>query len=98
CTKCRRLKALDQFYKGARHKFGVYSICKKCCKKRGRERYEENPSHFKEIQSRYMRNNPEARMRTLLKNRFDITTEQYDIMFKDQGGKCAICPRKPTKR
>ena len=32
-----------------------------------------------------------------LKSKFGMTLEQYDAMFKRQGGRCAIC-RKPPRR
>lgn len=35
--------------------------------------------------------------RSHLKRKFGITVEQYDAMFSEQGGRCAICKRKPTK-
>lgn len=32
-----------------------------------------------------------------LKHRYDLTTEQYDLMFKKQGGVCKICSRPPKR-
>lgn len=32
-----------------------------------------------------------------LKNRFNLTIEQYEYVNKQQGGVCAICKKKPEK-
>ena len=39
------------------------------------------------------RKNPDVLKNTVLKYRYGITLQQKSQMFKDQDGKCAICPR-----
>lgn len=96
CTKCRSFRFLDSFY---RRKNGTYySVCKVCCAEHQRERWKKNKDRVKSIQKRYLEKNPDARVNTLLKNKFGITLERYNEVLSSQGGACAICLRKPGKR
>ena len=56
CSRCKRFKPLDEFYKFERGAFGVMSICKECIKqyelgrreirqKRCNDRYENDPEY-----------------------------------------------------
>jgi hypothetical protein len=61
---------------------------KKGTQRNGKQRY----SYCKPCHSDYRRGNK-------LRNIFNLTVEQYDLMFDHQGGLCAICLRPPaTKR
>jgi hypothetical protein len=39
----------------------------------------------------YRASNPDAYRRTRLKHRYQLTFEQYQKLFEQQGGKCALC-------
>lgn len=60
-----------------------------------------NPEKMKTAVANWVANNPEQRRITTrrchLKREYGITNEQYDAMFEDQQGRCAICGTdKPT--
>ena len=90
CPGCENTKPISAFWKHKGRKNGVQSVCKVCHlefnKKRDREkanaavkryyRTEKGGRHVKDYH---------------LKRNFGITLEQYDQMFEEQGGVCAIC-------
>jgi hypothetical protein len=39
--------------------------------------------------------NPESRRKARIRHRYKIDAEEYDRMFAEQGGVCAICKRPP---
>ncbi|SRR6266513_3869538 len=55
-----------------------------------------------EAQKRWRKKHPkrvkEIDRRKLLKHRYNITPEQYDILLESQDGKCAICGGGPVGR
>jgi hypothetical protein len=40
----------------------------------------------------------QTRRTTILKNRYGITEDDYDVMFKEQDGLCAICKQPSTHK
>ena len=67
---------------------------------RSRERYWENRAEILAKHKEY-RGRPGVADRTrrhILKRLYGITVEQYDAMFAEQGGVCAICSRPPGKK
>lgn len=76
CTACKKFKSIDKFHKRTRCKDGLNYYCKKCQNEINNKRHQINP--------RKTRNDR-------LKNRYGITLEQYDRMFENQDGVCAIC-------
>lgn len=98
CSICRKNKPLDNFYKESRRADGHGYLCKPCCKEYLGNRYRANPEHFKKIQLKYLKNNPQKRKSSILKHQFGITIEQYDMMIKMQNGLCAICEELETAK
>lgn len=86
CRSCKRTLSIDSFYirKTGKEKDKPIKPCKKC---------------MREKQKEYVRS-PKGRLtyrRKHLKNNFDLTIEQYNQMFVDQNGVCAICGNINTK-
>mgnify|MGYP001558347869 CR=1 FL=1 len=80
CTKCLTIKPFDEFHKDSNKKDGIRYWCKDCTFKYQKDRAEKNPQHVKSLQ----RNND-------LKRHYKISLNDYNKMFLDQGGVCAIC-------
>ena len=47
CKKCNKEQTLNNFYKQARNKDGLFHECKKCCKEQRNKRYKDNPQEMK---------------------------------------------------
>lgn len=83
CSKCLEEKVFDLFSPNKRTKDGYHSICKPCAAKIAREWQQDNKEKQRETQRR----------RNIKKH--GITSEQYDVIFNQQLGLCAICEGKP---
>ena len=79
CTKCGCTKPLDQFYKTGRKKDKDPENRHYTCKECTKLRLKET-------------HDPEKYRRQHLKRSYGITLEEYNQMFADQNGSCAICP------
>lgn len=88
CTKCRQFKSLDEFNKDKYRKDGLRHQCRECDKKYNRIHKIERSERAKEYYQK--KGKPNGREQ-FLKSRYGLTLEQYDKMFEDQGGVCAIC-------
>lgn len=86
CSKCKSLVPITGFNKDRATRDGLASECRSCNVKRHRERYK------KESQK------PGFSRRGDLSNRYRMTTKQYDRMFTEQGGVCAVCKQSETRR
>lgn len=90
CPRRGITKPLSQWGINKAHSNGLQSCCKKCHKelkkkwykteagKAARKRYKQGPSGMK------------AKRRALLKS-YGMTVEDYDRMFQEQNGVCAVC-------
>lgn len=81
CSGCGGMKPLTSYNRDARAAGGISSRCREC----------KNAE-----QARWRERNPD-RLRAFALKRYGITQDDYDRMFHDQGGVCAICQR-PEKR
>jgi hypothetical protein len=97
CTICRVEKSLLDFYKSSTHSFGRSYLCKECGREYHRKRYAANPERHKRATRKYLKNNPDSRLNTLLKSVYGITLCQYNALLKLQKNKCAICGVDSTK-
>ena len=90
CSKCGLIKLIDQFYTMNRYyKNGVQkrqSSCKECQNKITKDRYQNKKYDYSEINRE-----------NYLKRTYNITIKEYDKMFDEQNGVCAVC-QQPEKR
>ncbi len=80
CSKCRKKKLLFEFAKNKRNVDGLEYRCKECKSKSGKIFRKEN---LEFCLKRERRKN--------IKLRYGLTIEQWEEMFKQQQGCCAIC-------
>lgn len=75
---------------------GITKTCESC-KKRNRK-FKKTPE-FREWRIKY-NNSPNGRLsnrKCFIKSRYGITLDDYNRMFEEQGGKCAICDESSDK-
>lgn len=77
CRRCGDLKPADDFNKDKAKPDGLAAYCRECWKELKRTKY------------RY----PDKTHLYYVRYRYKVTPEEYDRLFKEQGGRCAICKR-----
>lgn len=53
----------------------------------------DNPEKYKERLKKWTYHNSDKRRNIVLKNEYGITLDDYNRMFEDQKGRCAICDK-----
>ena len=83
CSKCGKKKRVSEFGKNKQTTSGISSWCKLCKCEDAKLFRKNNPELAKE-QGRKLK----------LKFRYGLTLDEYDQMFNEQNGVCAICGQK----
>ena len=97
CLKCNEEKELSEFHKSITGKLGVYHYCKECCAIKNKINYIKNKKRINDNnKKRHTKHKndlkyKESRLNTRFKNLYGITLDQYNQMYKEQNGLCAIC-------
>ena len=106
CSKCGEEKPLDEYHKNKGRKDGYQYECKKCATERSKEYYSENKEKLLEQRKEYYSENKDKileykkeyysenkdRKKCLyLQRTYGITLDEYNQMFTDQNGCCAVC-------
>lgn len=96
CVECLVEKPLSGFSKNARAKDGLQRKCKPCASAATIKWQRENREKHEEKRKRYRENmTPEERSREMrrdnLRQKYNISLEDYDRMLDEHGGVCAIC-------
>lgn len=94
CTKCHTLKENVFFNKKTASKNGLNTICRECCKISNKKWREKNPRNATEKWQSWREQNPiksqELNRRKLLQ-KYGLTVEEWQFIFDNQNGLCAIC-------
>ena len=93
CRKCKETKPLTEFYKNKDSKDGHLNACKKCQSEQMKESHSENrDERIKKMKDYNSKPENKERARCLqLQRRFGITLDDYNQMFTEQNGCCAVC-------
>jgi hypothetical protein len=93
CTKCHGIKLLTEFSKSRNSRLGVRGICKECIKEINRS-YRE----CKKADPEFIDCAREKRRNHHIMAKYGISKEEYERMFEEQDGLCAICRRAPGEK
>lgn len=95
CSLCKKKKSISKFHINSCGKLGRDSRCKICKTTHRKRWYEKNrEKELLERKNYYRQHTKESYLQSTKTNyrlKYNITLEQYDLMFEMQGGKCAIC-------
>lgn len=83
CSKCKTSKGTHEFGNRSASKDGLTAKCSLCLS-------------AKAIQNRSTKSDKKRGYN--LKSRFDISIEDYNVIFLKQGGKCAICIKSESSK
>ncbi len=91
CPRCKIEKSLSTYGTDKSLKDNLAYYCKECTRIIGRERYRKNVEKYRKRKREYARKHKVLGRKNALKNNYDITLADYDRMFEEQDGNCAIC-------
>lgn len=78
CTWCKEFVDKTEFHKNKAQADGLHGHCKPCVKERSVSR---------------KKNNPRVTRANELRKYYDMSIDDYDKLFAEQDGRCAICKR-----
>lgn len=99
CKKCGEEKPLQQFRK---NREWYENICKLCDHSRSIEWQKSNPDKHRQNKKNYYARNRDNILSKidnrsrLLKQKYSMTIEEYDILLESQNGLCSICSQPET--
>lgn len=95
CSKCGKNKFVTKFTKDVSKRDKLHSSCRECASEWNRQYYQRNKNKIDARNRLYYKANKES-INTgcrnwYLKHHHNITIDEYDVMFEQQDGVCAIC-------
>lgn len=93
CTKCKEIKDLSEFDKRSRSKDGLKSRCKTCSRKDHYLWQKSNPNNKYKSKRNHELKNPDKTRDKKLRQKYGLTSKEYDDILNKQNESCAICKR-----
>ena len=103
CSSCEKngLQPISNFWRNKNHTGGYSNYCKDCTRISSKKWADQNRDKVnakaKRLREKWKEEDPQKVWRlkrnTVLKRHYGITLEQYNQMFIEQNGCCAICER-----
>lgn len=98
CTRCKTTKEYAEFHKRSTgSKDGLQNECKACHAIKSHEWYVKNKQRSLTNSKAWAKRNPQKSVQYHRKERYGITSEEYNAMLKAQNERCAICNRHPSE-
>jgi hypothetical protein len=97
CSRCDTEKPTSEYHKDRGNKDGLYSYCKPCARAKTAAWKAADPERSRESQRRSRRKRPHVYWEKNLRMAFGINIEQYQKMFDEQNGCCAVCGETETE-
>lgn len=102
CLTCKKEKPLSEFTSDKQKKTGLTPYCKECCAIASRRYYENHKEQYAKAHKEWREKNPQWKpnprgRNATLKCRYNISESDYNDMFIEQGGRCAICGKHQSK-
>lgn len=91
CPICGKTKPLSEFHKSKVNKFGRAYRCKQCTSIWSKDYHRKNKEERNKKHQEYYKNNTDVFRNKEYKRLYEITLEDYNKMFEEQQGRCAIC-------
>lgn len=101
CSRCHSARETTDFPRNRRMPDGIYCYCKPCQSVLHKEWRAAHPEHNRQRMAAWRaKAKATGHLRRWQKGhnlkRYGVSLEQYEAMFRDQGGVCAICREPET--
>ena len=93
CSKCKEVKSLDSFFRCRQRSVNKAAYCKICSRQWARDNKDKINTYARAYRARHPQQVRDYVRKLEYKNDFGITLADYDRMFENQKGFCAICQR-----
>ncbi len=93
CTKCGRELERSAFYADKRRRDGLFPWCSECADGNVSEWRKNNPRAAAAIAKKYRDAHRLEQQAYLRNRRWGLSSEENDLILKQQDGKCAICKK-----
>jgi len=98
CRGCGEDRPLSEWHKAKDRKDGLATQCKRCVKRRSDKWYQENTERKRATAKRYYADNEDRFRENAYRSKYGIGVDDYERMYDEQGGVCALCSKPETAR